>query len=66
MERGRRGQFRIVHYRDRCAYCGQCADNCRQRAIELTSELVQATPQRETLALVVVERGGDSCEDDEA
>lgn len=66
LERRSRDEFRLVYYQDRCAYCGQCADNCRQGAIELTSELVPATSRRETLALVVVERGGGSCENDEA
>jgi hydrogenase-4 component H len=65
LERQDRQTFRLIYHQDRCAYCGQCADNCRQGAIALTSELVPATPQRETLALVVVERGGDSCEDSE-
>jgi len=66
LERQNRQAFRLIYYQDRCAYCGQCADNCRQGAIDLVSEFVPATSQRETLTLVVVERDIDSCKDEEA
>jgi formate hydrogenlyase subunit 6/NADH:ubiquinone oxidoreductase subunit I len=46
------GGVRLVHHQDRCAYCGQCAESCRQNAIELTNELVEATPKRRTLRQV--------------
>jgi formate hydrogenlyase subunit 6/NADH:ubiquinone oxidoreductase subunit I len=44
-----REEFRLVHYHDRCAYCGQCQDVCRQEAIRLTSEYVPAAANREAL-----------------
>ena len=56
LERMGRGEFRLLHYRDRCAYCGQCADSCQQGAITLVSECVQATPRRDALSHVMVER----------
>ena len=59
LERRGRGRFRLVHHRDRCAYCGQCADSCPQGAITLVSEFVQATPRRDTLTQVIVERDAD-------
>jgi len=52
-----REQFRLIHYHDRCAYCGQCEDSCRQGAIVLVNEFVPATSRRDTLAQVAVERG---------
>ena len=55
LERVSREQFQMIHYRDRCAYCGQCEDSCRSGAIALVNEFVQATPQRDALTEVMVE-----------
>lgn len=60
LERGGRDQFRLTHFEDRCAYCGQCADNCRQGALTLLNEFVPASPHRDDLARVMVERGGST------
>ncbi len=46
--KGREG-FRLIHYHDRCTYCGQCQDVCRQGAIRLTSEYVPAAADRDAL-----------------
>jgi len=51
-----REKFRLIHYHDRCAYCGQCEASCRFGAIVLVNEFVQATPRRDALTQVVVER----------
>jgi formate hydrogenlyase subunit 6/NADH:ubiquinone oxidoreductase subunit I len=56
LEREGRDQFRLIHHRDRCAYCGQCADSCRQGAIALINEFAPSTSCRDTLAEVLVER----------
>jgi len=44
-----REKFRLIHYHDRCAYCGQCQDVCPQGAIRLTSEYVPAAADRDAL-----------------
>ena len=44
-----RDKFRLIHYPDRCAYCGQCQDVCRYEAIWLTSEYVPAAADRDAL-----------------
>jgi len=49
LEREDREEFRLIHYHDRCAYCGQCQDVCRQGAIRLTSEYVPAAADRDAL-----------------
>jgi formate hydrogenlyase subunit 6 len=41
--RDSRTKFRLVHYPARCAYCGQCEDNCRRGAISHTRTLVKST-----------------------
>ena len=48
--------FRLIHYPDRCANCGQCETSCRSGAIRLINEYVPATPNREALVQVLVER----------
>ena len=49
LERESREEFRLIHYHDRCAYCGQCQDVCRQGAIRLTNEYVPAAANRDAL-----------------
>ena len=56
LERESREAFRLVHYPDRCAYCGQCELNCRSGAIPQTNQYVSATLTREELVEVLVER----------
>jgi formate hydrogenlyase subunit 6/NADH:ubiquinone oxidoreductase subunit I len=53
-------QFYLIHYRDRCAYCGQCADSCPSHIIVLNNELVSPSRNRDTLTQVLVERTSDS------
>jgi len=57
--KGREG-FRLIHYHDRCAYCGQCQDVCRQGAIRLTSEYVPAAADRDALRGEFDKRAGAS------
>jgi formate hydrogenlyase subunit 6/NADH:ubiquinone oxidoreductase subunit I len=56
LDRHSKEQFRLTHHRDRCAYCGQCADNCPSDVIVLTNELVSSSHTRDTLVRVLVER----------
>lgn len=56
LRREGRESFSLVHYPDRCAYCGQCEVSCIHHAIFLDNEFVPGTPQRETLTVVLVER----------
>jgi len=49
LERESREKFRLIHYHDRCAYCGQCQDVCRYGAIRLTGEYVPAAADRDAL-----------------
>ncbi len=55
-----REEFRLIHYHDRCAYCGQCQDVCRQEAIRLTSEYVPAAANRDALREEFGKRADDS------
>ncbi|MDY6875382.1 MAG: 4Fe-4S binding protein [Chloroflexota bacterium] len=49
LERESREKFQLIHYHDRCAYCGQCQDVCRQGAIRLMSKYVPAAADRDAL-----------------
>jgi formate hydrogenlyase subunit 6/NADH:ubiquinone oxidoreductase subunit I len=60
LQRENRDQFRLIHYPDRCAYCGQCEASCRFGAIRLIDEYVPATSDREALVEVLVERDADA------
>ena len=62
LERKSREEFRLIHYYDRCAYCGQCEASCRFGAIVLINEFVQATPRCGALTQVMVERDASAAE----
>lgn len=60
LERAAGRQFRLIHYEDRCAYCGQCVDSCRQGAVALVNELPRATAWRIGMTRVLVaDESGD-------
>ena len=65
LERESQEKFRLTHYRDRCAYCGQCEACCRFGAIVLVNEFVKATPRRDTLTRILVERDARTQHNDE-
>jgi formate hydrogenlyase subunit 6/NADH:ubiquinone oxidoreductase subunit I len=65
LERENREKFRLIHYRDRCAYCGQCEASCRFEAITLVNEFVGATSRRGALTQVLVERDAQTQHKDE-
>ena len=60
LERDGRDRFRLIHYHDRCAYCGQCEISCKFGAITLANEFVPAAPQRDALSQVMVDRDNDT------
>lgn len=49
-------RFRLIVHHDRCAYCGQCEHSCHFGAIELKAEFETATPKREQLVQVMVDK----------
>ena len=59
LERESREKFRLIHYHDRCAYCGQCEVSCKFGAIALNNEFVPAAPRRDALSQVMVDRDND-------
>ena len=56
LERTGSHAFRLVHYSDRCANCGQCETSCRFDAIRQTNAYVPATHARDELVEILVER----------
>ncbi|NLE44033.1 MAG: 4Fe-4S binding protein [Chloroflexi bacterium] len=56
LERDGRNAYRLIHYRDRCAYCGQCTDSCRFGAIRLADTFVPATTRRDVLTVILAEK----------
>ena len=60
LEREGSEKFRLIHYHDRCAYCGQCEVSCKFGAIALSNEFVPAAPRRDALSQVMVDRDNDT------
>jgi formate hydrogenlyase subunit 6/NADH:ubiquinone oxidoreductase subunit I len=56
LEQESRNKFKIIHYPDRCAYCGQCETSCRFGAATLINEFIRVTPDCDTLRGAIVER----------
>ncbi len=60
LEQESRNKFKLIHYPDRCAYCGQCETSCRFGAVTLINEFIRVTPDRDTLMHVIVDRDDDA------
>ena len=54
LERQDRDAFRLVHYPDRCANCGQCETSCTFGAIKQVNEFVHAASERKALTEVMI------------
>ena len=60
LERESRNKFKIIHYPDRCAYCGQCETSCQFGAVTLINQFIRATSDCDSLVQVIVERDDDA------
>ena len=49
-------KFRLLHFRDRCTYCGQCEFSCRFNAIYLDNVYIQPSDNKEAFLTVLVDR----------
>ena len=47
--------FRLIHYRDRCTYCGQCELSCRYDAIFLDSDYDEPSSNRAHFIVTLVD-----------
>jgi formate hydrogenlyase subunit 6/NADH:ubiquinone oxidoreductase subunit I len=56
LERESRDKFRLLHYHDRCCYCGQCEISCRLHAIKPSSEFVPPASSRDAFSETIVEK----------
>lgn len=56
MEKKSRDEYKLIHYPARCAYCGQCEDNCRHVAIYHSNQLVKPTDNPAGLIVVLKEK----------
>ena len=55
LQRNGRDAYRLIHHPQRCAYCGQCELSCAFKAISLDNQFFPATPQQDTLTVVLVD-----------
>jgi formate hydrogenlyase subunit 6/NADH:ubiquinone oxidoreductase subunit I len=49
------GRFRLIHYRDRCTYCGQCELSCRYKALYLDHAYDEPSSDRRNFIIVLVD-----------
>ncbi len=59
MDKKSHEEYKLIHYPARCAYCGQCEDNCRHGAIFHSNKLVKPTLNPEGLVVILHEKNGN-------
>ena len=59
MDKKSREEYKLIYYPARCAYCGQCEDNCRHEAISHSNKLVKPTLNPEGLVVILHEKNGN-------
>jgi len=59
LEKESKTNFRLLHYRDRCTYCGQCEVSCRFDAIYMQNKYIGPAYDREEYSVVLVDRKED-------
>jgi len=58
MEKESKTQFRLLHYRDRCTYCGQCEQSCRFDAIYMDNDYIKPADNKQDFFVILVDREG--------
>ncbi|MDF1514361.1 MAG: 4Fe-4S binding protein [Anaerolineae bacterium] len=56
LKRTSKKEYQLIYRPDRCAYCGQCELSCKFDAIHLDADYLKATPDRESLKVILVDR----------
>lgn len=56
IEKESKENFRLVHFRDRCTYCGQCEQSCRYDAIHMDNAYVPPSANKEDFFIILVDR----------
>lgn len=56
MEKESKDKFKLVHFRDRCTYCGQCELSCRYDAIYMENDYPAPTDHKEDFFVILVDR----------
>ena len=59
MDKKSREEYKLIHYPARCAYCGQCEDNCMHGAISHSNKLVKPTLEPEGSVVILHEKSGN-------
>ena len=56
LEKKIKKRYRLIHYRDRCSYCGQCELSCKFNAIYMDNTYKEASAERKDFVEVLVEK----------
>jgi len=55
-EKKSKNSYRLIHYRDRCTYCGQCELSCKFNAIYMDNTYKEASADRKDFFEVLVDK----------
>ena len=55
LEKDSKNSFRLIHYRDHCASCGQCEMSCKFNSIYLNNSYIEASANRKDFFKVLVD-----------
>lgn len=56
LDKKSRNCYRLIHYRDRCSYCGQCELSCKFNAIYMDKIYKEASAERKNFFEVLVDK----------
>lgn len=56
IERISKQSFKLIHFRDRCTYCGQCEKSCKFDAIYLDHRYYAPSDNRDDFYTILVDR----------
>jgi len=56
LEKDSKQSFRLIHYRDRCALCGQCELSCKFKSIYLDNTYEEASAERKDFFKILVDK----------
>ncbi len=62
LEKESRKSYTLIHYRDRCIYCGQCERSCKFDAIYISTAYTPPSDDRDRYRVILVERKEDGAE----
>jgi len=64
MEKDSKTKFQLLHYPDRCTYCGQCEQSCRFDAIYMDNAYIPPAADKHLFFVILVDRKDEKLQSD--